>query len=161
MDLQFPDRFEQDWNAFPAFYCISVSHYMAPAELREALSFSDDEIERALRSARIDAGIERLVIVSTCHRTELYADLSPGRGGAAKARDAREVHSRLLDWLAGNRGITRGLLENVCRGFHGDAAVVHLFRLTCGLESAIPGEPQIVSQVASALSRSVSAHAVS
>lgn len=162
MDLQFPDRFEQnDWNAFPAFHCIGISHYMAPAELREALSFSDDEIEPALRSARRDAGIERLVIVSTCHRTELYADLSPVRGGAPTARDGREIQSRLLGWLATNRGITPDLIENVCRGFHGDAAVLHLFRLACGLESVIPGEPQIVSQVASALSRSVSAHAVS
>jgi glutamyl-tRNA reductase len=162
MDLQFTDRFEPPGStAYPAFHCIGVSLYTAPAEFREALSFSQAEIEPALQSARIQGGIERLVIVSTCHRTELYADFSPPRGTVANVLPSLVLRSRLIDWLAFYRGVSRAHLESSCQHFVGTAAVHHLFRLACGLESVIAGEPQIISQVASALSRSVAAHAVS
>jgi glutamyl-tRNA reductase len=162
MDHQFSRKFvRNDLHASPAIHCISLSHHMAPAELREALSFAPGEIERALRSARLDAGIERIVIVSTCHRTELYADISGGPSPVATIRDETAPASRLIDWLARNRGVDRSLLDTTCSVFDGSSALTHLFRLTCGIESVIPGEPQIVSQVASALSRSVSAHAAS
>src|SRR5688572_5741926 len=107
MDHQFSRKFvRNDLHALPAIHCISLSHHMAPAELREALSFAPGEIERALRSAR-DAGIERMVIVSTCHRTELYADISRGPSPVATIQGEAAPASRLIDWLAKNRGVDR------------------------------------------------------
>lgn len=148
-------------NLFPTLRCIGVSHQMASAEVREALSFSQSEIESTLRSARRDARIERLVILSTCHRTELYADIASRREMSAGPGHDVDTDWRLKAWLAANRGVPRELIDANCYALDGVAVVNHLFRLACGLESVISGEPQIISQVACALARSVSAHTAS
>lgn len=152
---------EESASAFPGILCVGVSHQTARADVREALSFSSLETESALRSARHDAGIERLVIVSTCHRTELYADISTKRGAPPALLHQAGLDKRVKEWFATNRGVSREVLDTCSYTHLGDAAVNHLFRLACGLESVIPGEPQIVSQVAGSLARSVSAHTAS
>src|SRR3990170_3408096 len=126
MQLQLLHGFDsRERSALSPIQCIGVSHHMAPADLREALSFSSGEIGAALESARSDAGIERIVIVSTCHRTELYADVSPGTGPVTMPAHARDMETRLADWLAANRSVDRALLDSACFSFHGEAALAH------------------------------------
>jgi len=159
MPLQFPQRFED--SAYSSIHCIGVSHRTAPAGLREALAFAPGEIATALRAARCNTAVERLVIVSTCHRTELYVDISPARGVDAPFARIDDAKAGLANWLTASRSVDRKLLDSHAYALHGDAAVRHLFRLAAGLDSVVPGEPQIVSQVAGALSQSVAAHAAS
>lgn len=161
MHPRFPQRPEAgEQSSLSSIHCIGVSQRTAPAGFREALAFELPEIAAALRAARRNAGLPRLAIVSTCHRTELYADLSPGRGADLSVR-LHDVENHIVAWLASFRSIDRNLLDTHGYAFHGLAAVSHLFRVAAGLDSVVPGEAQIVAQVAGALSQSVSAHAAS
>ncbi|MEA1996390.1 MAG: glutamyl-tRNA reductase, partial [Gemmatimonadota bacterium] len=50
-----------------------LSHKAAELELREKLAFSGAELERGLSGLASGSGLEELVVLSTCNRTELYA----------------------------------------------------------------------------------------
>ncbi|MBA3341696.1 MAG: glutamyl-tRNA reductase [Gemmatimonadaceae bacterium] len=144
---------------FSAIHCIGLSHRTAAAALRERAAFPPDSLAAALGNARRTPGIERLVIVSTCHRTELYAELPNVFESDCAAATEREA--RLIDWLASMRSLDRNLVASHTYSHHTMYAVRHLFRLTAGLDSVVLGEPQILSQAAAALRESVAAHAAS
>ncbi len=140
--------------------CIGIGHATAPAELRERFAFSPESIVAALADARSEAGIERMVIISTCHRTEFYAELAecqPSTEGLVPAREG----IRLCNWISGRTRVSSEVVMQHAYIYHGDAAVRHLFRLASGLESPVPGEPQIIGQIAVALRHSIAAHAAS
>lgn len=92
---------------------------------------SIDARERLL--SRLTSGTERLVL-ATCHRVELYAvasaPIDTSRVAAAHAIDATELASAMIHV--------------------GAFAYAHLFTVAAGLDSAIAGEPQILSQVRAA-----------
>ena len=76
------------------------------------------------------------LIVSTCNRTEIYV-----HGGQGYHRQA------LQDWLCHFHGVDPRLLDGHIY-YSSDAETVrHLFRVACGLDSMIIGEPQILGQV--------------
>src|SRR5439155_6195108 len=84
----------------------SVSHDTAPLALRERVALSPTAAAAALRTLRA-AGAEEAVVLSTCHRTELYmaaGDLTGvrgaalevlGQGGAVSAAEL-DRHVRIL-----------------------------------------------------------------
>ncbi|HET6680624.1 MAG TPA: hydroxymethylbilane synthase [Gemmatimonadaceae bacterium] len=143
--------------------CLSLGR-SAPAELREALTFVSSDIRPELARARKNAGpggaggeqgtttIRRLVILSTCHRVELYAEV----GGTAD--EARDV---LIDWLASARTVARERIAVASIYMEGSEALRHLHRVTAGLDSAMLGEGEIIAQVRAALQHSVAVHAAS
>ena len=59
-------------------HCLGVSHSLAPDAVLQRLVFPTDAVADALRAARHDPHIERLIVLSTCHRVELYATLPHG-----------------------------------------------------------------------------------
>ena len=73
------------------------------------------------------------VCLSTCNRTEVY--LTGDDGSRALAS---------LEELAGEP------LRSVAYRMHDDAAALHLFRVSAGLDSLIPGESEILGQVRAA-----------
>lgn len=131
--------------------CLSLGR-SAPPEVREAAAFADVMLSDALRGACASGGIKRLVILSTCHRVELYAELD---GGADHARAV------LVEWLSRMRCIPAGVLMQSARYMDGDDAVRHLYRVALGLDSALIGEAEIISQVRMALRESIAEHAAS
>ena len=82
------------------------------------------------------------VVLSTCNRTEIYL----AGGDPAIAREALERAS----------GID---LEGVLAVWEGDEAVEHLFRVSAGLDSLVPGEAQILGQVRLAYEQALTAGA--
>ena len=107
---------------------VGVSHHHAPLEVRERLFLADDHaVELAADLAR--DGIEAIV-VSTCNRTEVYLC----GGGAERAREELERRSGLE-------------LSDVLATWEEADAVEHLFRVSSGLDSLVPGEAQILGQV--------------
>jgi glutamyl-tRNA reductase len=107
-----------------------------PAELRARVALNDGERVAVLRA--LPPGIDELVVLSTCHRTELYATATGGEADALHA---------LIALLPGLHPVDQ---PNV-RTLRGGEAVHHLYRVAAGLDSLVVGERQIMGQVRGAL----------
>ena len=80
------------------------------------------------------------VILSTCNRTEIYADVGHARSGA----------QALIRFLAETREVPIDELQATTFALSQEDTVRHLFRVSAGLESMVVGEPQILGQIRSA-----------
>ena len=134
---------------FLPLHCLSVRR--APDAVRERLALPTDSVRAALLAARRDPRIHRLVVLSTCQRVELYAAFPP---------DIRDGRARLTEWLASARGMPATEVDAFADYHRGIEAARHLCRVASGLDAAILGEAQVLSQVAGALRHAVSAHTV-
>jgi len=112
-----------------------VNYQTAPLKIREQLVVSSKEIEQLLRSIVSCRAAFEAVWVSTCHRTELYADV--------KDRD------HFLDWITEIFTLKLGSIDLKPYSYcHFDQqAVLHLMRVACGLNSMIVGEVEIFGQI--------------
>jgi len=113
---------------------LGLNHNTAPVEIREQLVFSGDDIVRALGSMSELEGVDEAVLLSTCNRTEFYVITDD---------DGRD---RLKSWLHADRELETSFGESLFT-LDDDAAIRHIFRVACGLDSMILGEPQILGQL--------------
>ncbi|AAP11386.1 glutamyl-tRNA reductase [Bacillus cereus] len=116
---------------------VSVNYRTAPVEFREKLTFQAAEIERAMTTLQNQKSVLENVIVSTCNRTEIYAVVDQLHTGRYY------IKKFLADWFQLE-------IEEVAPYltiFEQDGAIDHLFRVTCGLDSMVVGETQILGQI--------------
>ncbi|AEM77926.1 glutamyl-tRNA reductase [Thermoanaerobacter wiegelii] len=106
-----------------------------PLELREKVSFKD--IGEALIKLK-ELGLEEVVILSTCHRSEIYF--------YSQKISTDEVKDFFINYF----GLKEDFIKYL-RQIYGLDAVEHIFRVACGLESMVVGEDQILSQVKEAI----------
>src|SRR5699024_4157621 len=52
---------------------VGFNYKTAPVEIREKLTFSENNIEEAMKQLNLQKSILENVIVSTCNRTDIYA----------------------------------------------------------------------------------------
>ncbi len=116
-------------------FAIGISHHTAPLEVRERLAITPDAYADKVDELRDAVGVREAVIVSTCNRTELYGVL-PG-----------DLGDRLVEWLLAQGGMTAEQADGIVYRHEGRDAVHHLFRVACGLDSMVLGEPQIMGQL--------------
>jgi len=113
---------------------LGLNHNTAPVEVREQVVFAGDEVGRALVRLQDIEGIEEAVLLSTCNRTEFYVITSdPGR-------------EALQSWLHSERALDGAFSESLFT-LEADEAIRHIFRVACGLDSMVLGEPQILGQL--------------
>ena len=113
---------------------LGLNHNTAPVEIREQVVFSGDDVSRALASMTQLPGVAEAVLLSTCNRTEFYVITDDaGRG-------------RLREWLHDDRNLDPSFGDTLFT-LDDDAAIRHIFRVACGLDSMILGEPQILGQL--------------
>ena len=117
---------------------ISISHHTAPVARRERFHLSDtakQEVAKALEKAFPD--LCSLLILVTCNRTELYFESS--KTPAAGIRDY------LLQHITGTVNT-----EDVA-DFRGsdrtEDTVLHLLKVSAGLESSVMGDAEIIHQI--------------
>jgi glutamyl-tRNA reductase len=113
----------------------------ASGAVRERVAFSSEEVRDGLRRLTGRGLVSESVIVSTCHRSEIY-----GLGDGERAGD--ELARFVSEW----RGLDRGVLEQAGFRRFGAEAVRHLFRVAAGLDSMALGESEVLGQVRQALS---------
>ena len=113
---------------------LGLNHNTAPVEIREQVVFAGQEIGRAAARARALAGVEEAVLLSTCNRTEFYIVASDDGGRALSA------------WLHDERNLDPSFSQSFFE-LDGDDAIRHIFRVACGLDSMVLGEPQILGQL--------------
>lgn len=116
---------------------IGCNHRSAPVEVREKISFGDEDAGRALRDLKTRYPECEAVLISTCNRMELY--LASPLGGRPRPDEA-------IDFIAEFHGVPA---EEIIKSFYtyeDAAAVRHLFHVACSLDSMVLGESQILAQ---------------
>jgi glutamyl-tRNA reductase len=113
---------------------LGLNHNTAPVEIREQVVFAGDDIDSALTRLKDIDGVDEAVLLSTCNRTEFYV-ITTDLG-----RD------ELRTWLHNERNIDQSMGETLFT-LDDDAAIRHIFRVACGLDSMVLGEPQILGQL--------------
>ncbi|OQW91806.1 MAG: glutamyl-tRNA reductase [Beggiatoa sp. IS2] len=119
-------------------FAFGLNHTSASVDIRERVNFTPERLTYALSDVVARELSQEVVIVSTCNRTELYCGM-------------KHDHSRALtEWLSHHHGISPEHLKKYLYTYLQADAVRHLFRVVCGLDSMILGEPQILGQIKSA-----------
>ena len=114
---------------------LGLNHNTAPVEIREKVVFEGEQVSNALRrSVRGIEGVDEAVLLSTCNRTEFYV-MADDRG-----------RKRLQDWLHDEHNLDPSFADTLFE-LDDDAAIKHIFRVACGLDSMVLGEPQILGQL--------------
>ena len=121
-----------------AFLALGINHKTASVAVRERVAFTPEKLVEALRELCRLTPSREAAILSTCNRSELYLE-----------QDALAV-DEVLAWLADFHQLNVAELRD-CAYVHADeAAVRHMIRVACGLDSLVLGEPQILGQMKSA-----------
>ena len=138
-----------------ALLLVGINHTTATIDLREKVAFPPAIISDALRGLMALEAIAEAVIVSTCNRTEIYVDSI-----ANPASEAEADTLTVIDWLSRYHHLNADHLKQSCYLYEGENVVRHLMRVSCGLDSMILGEPQILGQIKSAFALSKDLEAV-
>jgi glutamyl-tRNA reductase len=120
----------------PTLVVIGLNHRAAELAVRERFWISESARYEALVQLLKAEGIEEVVVLATCNRTEFWF----------WASDVTLAANSLLRFLTAEYGL------KLCEWRHfyrllDEAALVHIFRVAASLDSLAIGEPQIISQV--------------
>lgn len=119
---------------------VGLSHKTASVEIREKLSIPEPQLEKAIAAVKAYPHIEEVAILSTCNRLEIYIVTKETEPGVREVTQFLSEHSKIpLQQLRAHLFIL----------LHQDA-VMHLMRVSGGLDSLILGEGQILAQVKNA-----------
>lgn len=116
---------------------VGLSHRTAPVEVREQLSIPDSSIEDSLVSLKNSSEILEVSILSTCNRLEIYS----------LVKDLNIGLSSIKEFLSTYSNLKTDELEPHLFDFRQEEAVLHLMKVSAGLDSLVLGEGQILSQV--------------
>lgn len=119
------------------FRAISLSYKSANLQIREEIALTDDQSKQFLFTSKDVLGLQELLVLSTCNRTEVYYSAN---------EDLTIEIVKLLCYVKGLQNAEKFIpyfkvINNQ------DEAVNHLFRVSIGLESQVVGDLQITSQV--------------
>jgi glutamyl-tRNA reductase len=112
-----------------------ISHHTAPLETREKIAIARDEYADQVKALCARGGIEEVVLISTCNRTEVYSV------GTNQSR------VQVRQWLQSKGHLSDEEMQAHCYVREREQAVRHLFRVAGGLESLVLGESQILGQL--------------
>ncbi len=116
---------------------IGISHHTADLATLERVVLDPVRQEHLARSLFGDEHVSELLVLSTCNRTELYAEVGTFHGAVTSISEA----------LAGATGVPLPALRDHLYVHFEDRAVAHLFSVAAGLDSMAIGESQILGQL--------------
>ncbi|HET6516051.1 MAG TPA: glutamyl-tRNA reductase [Thermodesulfovibrionales bacterium] len=116
---------------------IGLNHKTADVDVRERLAFNGPKLEEGLLKMRDLPGVEEAIILSTCNRVEMYADVN----------DANRSFETINSFLSEFHGLDREMVRRSLYLYHDADAVRHVFRVASSLDSMVVGEPQILGQL--------------
>jgi len=122
---------------------LGVSYRRAPVELLERLSFVDDDYPKAYRRLKELDEVGEGVILSTCNRVEVFAEVTGYHAGFLE----------LKRFLSESRELAPEAFAEPLYSHYEDDAAEHLFSVASGIDSMVLGEPQILAQVRAAFRR--------
>jgi glutamyl-tRNA reductase len=119
---------------------VGLSHRTAPLAVLERAAVGADDVPKLLDELLGREHVAEALLLSTCNRVEVYAEVDSFHGGLA---DVSAVLARHGGWdvedLAGHLFV-----------HHAVSAVEHLFLVAAGMDSMVVGEAQILGQLRAA-----------
>lgn len=120
---------------------VGLSHASAPVSTLERAVVSGDAQTKLLQDVFGSENVAGALVLSTCNRIEVYAEVDRFHGGVAG----------ICELLARHSGLPLSELTGSAYLHYEDRAVQHLLSVACGLESMVVGESQILGQVRNAV----------
>jgi glutamyl-tRNA reductase len=120
---------------------VGLSHKSAPVATLERAALSGDAVGKLLRDVSHADDVTGSLVVSTCNRVEVYAEVAKFHSGV----------SWICELLARHAALPLAELTAHLYVHYEDRAVQHLLSVACGLDSMVIGESQILGQVRQAL----------
>jgi glutamyl-tRNA reductase len=120
----------------PTLMVVGLNYRTAPVAVRERFWISENRRYEALVQLSRAEGIDEVIVLATCNRTEFLMwvnDVTLAANSVMRLLGA-EYGLMLCEWKHFYR-----LLD--------EAALLHIFRVASSLDSMVVGEPQVVSQV--------------
>jgi len=118
-------------------FVAGLNHNTADVEVREKVAFNGPRLEEGLIRFKELPEVEEALILSTCNRIELYANVN----------DTLKASESVKTFLSEFHNIDRELLDRALYIYDGVNAVKHIFRVASSLDSMVVGEPQILGQL--------------
>ncbi|MHB8670040.1 MAG: glutamyl-tRNA reductase [Acidimicrobiales bacterium] len=122
---------------------VGLNHRTVPLDLLERMTVPVDRLPKALADLSGRDNLGEAVVLSTCHRTEVYVVAERFHGAV---QDVRHFLSELA--FTPPEEFSDHLYT-----YYDEAAVNHLFRVVSGLDSVVLGESEILGQVKAAWER--------
>jgi len=116
---------------------VGLNHNTADVEVREKVAFNGSRLDEGLKRFRSLPEVEEAVILSTCNRVELYANV----------KDSTKASESVKTFLSEFHNINRALLDKALYIYDDVNAIRHIFRVASSLDSMVVGEPQILGQL--------------
>lgn len=126
---------------------LGINHTTAPVEVRERVAINEQNLGHALKKLLSVPQVDEAAIISTCNRTELYCEVNQADAGKQE----------ILSWLNNFHNLSSSDTQPYIYDHLDDSVVRHIFRVACGLDSMVLGEPQILGQIKSAYQDAVQA----
>jgi glutamyl-tRNA reductase len=117
--------------------CLGLSHHTAPVEVRERHAFPPHRMGEALIALRDYAAVREALMLQTCGRLEIYAELEDYEVGVGQ----------LKSFLGNFRHGDVSDMDSYMYTLLGTQAIEHVFRVSTGLDSMLIGEAEILGQV--------------
>lgn len=119
---------------------LGLNHKTAPVEVREKLACLFAEPAVVYQRLRQLAGVQEAIYFSTCNRVEVLV----------ATPEPEAVVPALTELLVALPEGPADQLRRAIYQYREEEAIRHLFRVACGLDSLVMGEPQILGQVKAA-----------
>ena len=117
---------------------VGLNHRTAPMEVRERVSFTAEQTQRAAEELRARGILEETLVLSTCNRSEVYG---------VPPESSHECAPGLSSFLSEFHSVRPDVLGVSLYHHYDHEAVRHLFRVAAGLDSMLLGEAEILGQV--------------
>lgn len=120
---------------------IGLNYKSAPVEIREMMSFTEDQIRLFIKNLKQIESVAGVVVLSTCNRTEIYFHI--------KSKSSQEAFDLILRRFLDYKNLPESSKDHLYL-YEGFDTVKHLFNVASGINSMIIGEDQIIGQVKNA-----------
>jgi len=119
---------------------VGANHRTASLDLLERMVVSGDRLPKLLHDLDGGEDVSEVVVLATCNRTEVYLVAERFHG----------AYSQVRDFFGDLTFLPPDLFAENLYVHYDEHAVRHLFQVAAGLDSAVPGEHEILGQVRTA-----------
>jgi glutamyl-tRNA reductase len=119
---------------------VGLSHRTAPVSVLERAAVPVDDVRKTIEELHRAEMISEVLLLSTCNRVEVYADVARFHPAVAEITSVLARHS----------GLAVSDLSDHLYVHFAEAAAEHMFTVASGLDSMVIGESQILGQLRAA-----------